>query len=75
MSDVLDSLKPFVDAWCKAEDDKRRREELVRRNEHEIRWIENELATKKLSPAQRGEYRHQIRKKELEIAFNGGNNA
>ena len=40
--------------------------------EHEIRWIENELATKKLSPAQRGEYRHQIRKKELEIAFNSG---
>ena len=71
MSDVMASLTDFVQSWCKYQDDKRRQEELVRQNESSIRWYEKELATKRLTPAQRGNYRHEIRRLEIEIAFKG----
>ena len=67
--DVMDSLKQFVDAWCQQENTIQHNTQAVRQWEHEIRWLENELATKKLSARCRSEYRHQIRHKELEIAF------
>lgn len=69
--ETLDAIKQSVTAYCQQASDARRKEETVRRCEHEIRWLEHELATKKLSPRCRGEYRHQIRHKELEIAFYG----
>jgi len=43
--------------------------ELITRYEHEIEWLKKQLASKKLTQKQTDEYRRQIRKKELEIAF------
>ena len=45
--------------------------EQIHQFEREIDWLKNELATKRLTPKMRQEYRRQIRKKELEIVFNG----
>lgn len=39
--------------------------------EHEIDWIRNEMATKKLSQKQRKEYEKQIKHKELTLALRG----
>jgi len=60
-------MKPqtFVKAFCADTDVRRARMELIQRNESSIRWIENELATKTLTPAQREEYRHRIRRLEI----------
>ena len=71
MSEVLESLSAFVRAWCAAEDEKRRRSEALRRLEHEINWTYARLSNPqiRMSPRQRGELRHQIRHKEIEIAF------
>ena len=44
-------------------------EHQIRQFEHEIQWLKNRIkegVTKK----QKKEYEHQIRRKELEIAFN-----
>ena len=66
MSDTTKALTDFVQAWCK--DAERQHAEMIRRNESSIRWYKNELE-KKLTPAQRVIYRHEIRRLELEIAF------
>jgi hypothetical protein len=41
----------------------------IKQFEHEIQWLINRINSG-VSNKQRREYEHQIRKKELEIAFN-----
>ena len=41
----------------------------IKQFEHEIEWLKKRISTLK-SKKQMKEYQHQIRKKELEIAFN-----
>jgi len=43
----------------------------VKQTEHEIQWLASEINTKKLTEKNIAEYKHQIKKMELEIAFNG----
>ena len=42
----------------------------IKQFECEIEWLKTQMLQKKLTQKQRREYGHQIRKKELEIAFN-----
>ena len=69
MSDVMEDLAQFVRAYCVGEEIKRRRRDRITQYKYEITWIENILATRKLTPKQRGEYRHQIRQHEINLAF------
>ena len=67
----MDNLGKFVKAWCAEEERKRQREETLRRLGFEINWLQAALANpqRRMSAAQRGEYRHQIRHHEIEIAL------
>ena len=68
---TYESLALFVRDWCKYEDAKRQRIQTLRRLECEINWLYARLDNPQycMTPAQRGEYMHQIRHHELEIAF------
>ena len=69
MFDLIDVLAPWIKALCAAEQRKRDLRQRIEGHESAIRWITKELDTHKMSAAQRGEYRHQIRYHEISIAF------
>lgn len=75
-ADVMKSLQDFVQAWCKGEDDKRRVSANIIRAEREIKWLEDKIAElEKLlekKPSKIKEIKtlqHQMRERELHLAF------
>jgi hypothetical protein len=48
-------------------------EQAIKKFEYEIQWLKDRISSG-VSKGQRKEYEYQIRKKELEIAFNGSQN-
>lgn len=81
MSAFVDSLEAFVTSWVAGEEEARRQMRALGRLESEIRWCEGEIAKERErakrqpSAARRiAQLRHQIRHKELQIAFLGKEN-
>lgn len=66
---ISDSLKRTVHEFIERERIKRDTKQSIVNHESSIRWIQNEIDTKKLSEANIKEYKHQIRYHEIHLAF------
>lgn len=66
---ISDSLKRAVREFVERERLKRETRQSIINHETSIRWISEQLTTKKLSQANIAEYKHQIRYHEINLAF------
>ena len=76
MGEFHESLKTFVDEWCKSEDNKRRVSENISRANSEISWMKNEISKLELNLSKKpstirqiNQYEHQILELQVKLAF------
>jgi hypothetical protein len=78
MSTFTDSMERFVSAWCAGEEEARRKMRALQRLESEIRWCKGEIRKEEIRARRQpraarrvADLLHQIRQREIEIAFLG----
>lgn len=66
---IQPSLKRAIHELIERESNERRRKQSILNHECSIKWLNEQLISKKLSQANIAEYNHQIRYHEINLAF------
>lgn len=69
MTDFNTSLRSWIGDFIDHQNELRCLENNIQRIENEIRWEENRIATKKIRNKQLVHYKHELRKRQIELAF------